>query len=219
MWLHLVARYAMLAAMSGIVTNQVAAQSVTGAPARQTPAATPQSPAPQASRVEFRCPSAGTVVTTKSAISITDWTSLGAEPTDPTLCLRKQGFTTTERYFGIYGQNTVGSSAAELKKAMMDIIAGTRTDFSFRYKLNQGEGWNFEDKWTRVGAETLTIDGKKIETLVFEQTQQNLTRPFKGTAKWWLDPLSGIVLKRAVVSAEPNYPWGEQFEVTKIVSP
>jgi len=210
----------MLAAVCCILAGQAAAQSGRAPPARQTPAAAPQASAPQASRVEFRCPSAGTAVTQKSATAVTDWTSQGADPTDPTLCVRKQGFTTTERYFGIFSRTVAGSGTADLKKAMSEIISGIRTDFILRYEVNQGsERWKFEDRWTKVDIEALTIDGRKVNAIVFEQLQQNHTRPFKGIAKWWLDPSSGVVMKRVVVSAGPNYPWGDQFEVTKIVAP
>lgn len=187
---------------------------------RGTPAPVrPQPPAPTA-KVEFRCPSAGVTVTTKSATSVTEWTSQGADGSDPTLCIRKRGFTTTEQYFGIFGRNIAGASVADLKKSMQELIGGTRNEFSLRYEVQAGsERWTFEDKWVRVGIETLTVGGRRHETILMEQMQQNLTRPFKGTARWWLDPSSGILLKRTVMSTEPNYPWGENFEVTGIAGP
>jgi hypothetical protein len=210
----------MLAVAFGFVAGSAVAQTGRGGAGQSGTAASSRPPAAPAGKVEFRCPAAGTVVTTKSSTAVTEWTSQGADPSDPTLCIRKQGATTTERYFGLVGRNTAGSRVAELKKGMGDIIAGSQTEFSFRYDVNQGtERWSFVDTWTRVGSETLTIGGRNVETIILEQTQQNLTRPFKGTARFWLDRSSGIWMKRVVVSAEPKYPWGEQFEVSRISAP
>jgi hypothetical protein len=207
-----------LVATWGNGVGQAAAQPARGPTAQPAPAAAARAPAAQ---VQFRCPGAGIVVTTRSATAVTEWTSQGADPGDPTLCNRKQGFFKTEqRYFGLFDPGAIAFNVPELKQGMQGIIAGTQTEFSLRYEINRGtERWSFVEKWTKIETESMIFDGKTVSVIVLEQNQQNFTRPFVGTARWWLDPAGGLGMKRVVVSTNPNYPWGENWEVIKIVSP
>jgi len=197
----------------------VAAQQGGRAPAA---ASTATAPAPPRVAIVFKCPKSGTVIETTTQAQINERTSLGADPADPTLCISKSGFTTTETYYSRFSRNIGAEGLAELRQGLADLFAGRKEQFTSRFQTASAGGGRFtyEQTWCRLGSEAIGLAGRQVQTVVFEKAERNLEANFQGVEKIWYDPTSGVWLKRmATAGGETSRNWAINWEVTRITEP
>lgn len=202
------------AMLAVVVTIPAQAQPRPPAVANAPPAQV--SPASQMPPVLFKCPANGTAVEVQVEQQLNDSVSQGPDPSDPTLCRWKRGFTTTETYFGLVTRATT-DGFAELRTGFQALFSGQRTEFSVRKSslaINAGRN-EYDDTWRRLPNETLTIAGRTMNTIVFENDQRAVQMPAVGSQKLWYDPATGIWVKRQV-KVQAGTRWGSDWEVVKI---
>jgi hypothetical protein len=166
--------------------------------------------------VPFRCAAEGVAIQISNGQMLTDQASLGPDPGDPTLCRWKRGFTTSETYFGLVGRTTT-EGLDELRAGLRDLFGGQRTEFSVcKSSLSVGGArTEYDDTWKRLPNQTLTVAGRTINAVVFQNTQQSPRFPGVSTQTLYHDPASGLWVKRDVVAAA-GVRWGDPWEIVKI---
>lgn len=207
---------AAMAAMAVIAVASVATATSASAQPRSAvpaPAASAPSTLPP---VAFRCAAAGVAVQVSNGQMLNDQVSVGPDPDDPTLCRWKRGFTTAESYFGLVSRTTT-EGLAELRAGLQDLFSGKRTEFTVRKSaIAVGGGRNdYDDTWKRLPDAVITVAGRTINTVVFQNTPRALTFPTSSVQTLWYDPALGVWVKRDVV-VHPGNRWGEPWEVVKI---
>ena len=206
----------MVTALAIIAVASVATAATTSAqprPGAPSPAATAPSALPP---VAFRCAAEGVAIQVSNGQMLTDQASLGPDPGDPTLCRWKRGFTTTETYFGLVGRTTT-DGLPELRAGLQDLFSGRRTEFTVRKSALAvgGQRNEYDDTWKCLPDAVITVAGRTINTVVFQNTPRALTFPSSSFQTLWYDPALGIWVKRDVV-VHPGNRWGEPWEVVKI---
>lgn len=214
-----------MGAAAALLLGIVPAMAQSGQPAARgrpaVPAAAPAAPASQA--IAFKCPAAGLAIDTTMGGQIRERTSQGADPGNATLCLSKSGFSTSSMYFGMFSSGMAPEGLAALRQGMAELLAGSKTEFTARYQAGSSGGRQFmyESTWRRLGTEPLTIASRPVTAVAFERANRGLDgNTFAGTEKLWLDPATGLWVKRARVSGgerDPNF--AIDWEITKIVAP
>jgi hypothetical protein len=198
------------------VAATIPAKAQSRPPAVANPPAAQVSPASQMPPVAFKCPANGIAVEIRVEQQLNDSVSQGPDPSDPTLCRWKRGFTTTEIYFGLVTRSTT-EGLPEIRAGFQGLFSGERREFSVRKSslaINSGRN-EYDDIWRRLPNETLTIAGRTMNTIVFENDQRALRMPAVGSQKLWYDLATGMWVKRQV-KVQPGTRWGSDWEVVKI---
>jgi hypothetical protein len=154
---------------------------------------------------------------------IVERTSLGADPSDPTLCIWKERSDTSRSYFSRFSQGMAPEGLSALRQGMADLFAGTRSEFKAEYMgpSVSGNRFEYEATWRRLGAETIMIAGKSMATIVFEQTSRGIRGNTSHSVwKLWYAPEVGNWVKNETVSGGGR---GRSFDgdwtVHKIIEP
>lgn len=164
-------------------TALLALLAVTPAQAQpRTPAAAPSPPA-QATpagampAIAFKCPVNGLAIESRTEHQINEFVSQGPDPSDPTICRWKRGFTVTESYFGLVTRATT-DGLAELRAGLQALLNGQQTEFSVRKSgIAVGGGRNeYQETWRRLPNETLTVAGRTVNTFVLQNDQRGVQR-------------------------------------------
>lgn len=148
----------------------------------------------------FQCPKPGTVV---SAASQATRTYHGADPSDPEVCLATNSVTGKERilfnYVSLPFYVPAEESAARL--AMRGVFSGQLREGRYTYTALAGSTVGGATQapltrsrvWRRIGPETITVEGKSVDTVVFEQISTSSGRDYVTRSNY--DPNSGIWIR------------------------
>ena len=145
----------------------------------------------KAQSVDFSCPKAGTVEVRNAA-----WTvrSAGASADDPFVChsdaYGKMG-SLLFNFFEVDDQ----FKAETAREAFIALLSGHQKSVTFEF--TNAERVLHRDTWSLLQHETLTLDGKSFDTIVFSVRRQNPQDKFgrKGDFTLWLDHKTGLWLK------------------------
>jgi hypothetical protein len=177
--------------------------------------------AANADQAIFSCPKPGTIE--ERGVSTLKYT--GTSPGDPFVCARLDSRAKPElRLFNLYSlsdtNNTPAANAA-VRAGLLDLLSGRKTSASFAYTAING--YIQQEKWTLLRKEPYQIEGKTVETLVFDEEttgDPRGTSGFHGHYTRWLDPQSGLWLKAdlAVVSGAGNF-YPQAYRVRSVTLP
>ena len=147
----------------------------------------------EAQPVDFRCPKPGTVEIRPSF----NIQYLGPSDADPYMCSTIDGWGKKRMLiFNIIAVHDADRQAT--RDAFIALLSGREKTVSYDYI--SPIGLTSRQTWTRLRRQTLTIDGKPIDTIVFEQQMQRIG-PYRGDAPWagdylhWLDPKTSLWVK------------------------
>lgn len=186
-----------------------AAQASGARPAQDARVTQPQNP----NELRYQCPPPGTYVETQTDSQILSRTHLGSIPDKPGGCLARRGSEVSESYFGFYfGSLTRG--VEEARQGLSDLFADRRQSFT----VTAGDARiEYNETWRRLGKETVSIDSKPTETVVFERDQVGAAgNSFSGTERLWFSPETNVWVKRQVIRKNGGS-WGSDWEVKRIV--
>jgi hypothetical protein len=177
------------------------------------------------------CPPAGTIYQGTSNRGPYTSTSKGADPKDPTICLRVTegpgaGVNYGKQVATLYGwYQSDYFSAAQLAKARAELgalFAGQKDQTTFDITVNRpGTSYVWTDTvtWKRMGQEMITIGGRPINAVRFEY--HDVGGPGSGSydTLWslWYDPTSHVWIKGDIRNF--GGPLQISFQVTSISSP
>nr|WP_294504713.1 hypothetical protein [uncultured Rhodopila sp.] len=169
----------------------------------------------------FACPKPGTVE--ERGVSTLKYT--GTSPSDPYVCARLDPRAKPElRLFNLYAlsdSNNTPAANAAVRAGLLDLLSGRKTSVSFPYTAYNG--YIQQENWTLLRKEPYSIDGKTVETLVFETETTGDSRGtsgFHGRYTRWLDPKSGVWLKAdlAIISGAGNF-YPQAYRVRSVTTP
>jgi hypothetical protein len=147
----------------------------------------------EAQSVDFSCPKPGTVEIRPSfKIQYT-----GSSDTDPYMCNKIDGWGKKQTLLFNYLDVTDADRQAA-RGAFIALLSGREKTVSYDYI--SPIGLTSRQTWTRLRRQTLTIGGKPVDTIVFEQQMQRIG-PYRGDAPWagdylhWLDPKTSLWVK------------------------
>ncbi|MBX9593187.1 MAG: hypothetical protein K2X46_02395 [Roseomonas sp.] len=153
---------------------------------------------PGAEAVAFRCPEAGTRV-----IFGVGGTLLyhGADPADPTICLRAGSDGVRQRMLYNFYQLplTDERSVRQGLQRLWPLAVNKSVDYIFIGQTDSMSTHQYAENFRVLRAEVLMIDGSPRNTLVLRHTQEGrLDNRFLGSSTYWWDTATGAWLKREV---------------------
>lgn len=186
------------------------------APQNSAPPASSYAPASLFLPMAFRCPANGVSTQVQDFAQIVTVNYQGTTG-DPTLCQFTRSGQSQSNYFGQYPLG-VSMGLGQLRTGFASLFAGTATSFSADYRVDflGGRQATFNDTWSVLGVDTVTIGGQPVRTLVFQRIQRGeVGNAFQGTERQWYDPASGVWVKRQVINTN-GWSWGPDWFVTSI---
>jgi hypothetical protein len=189
---------------------------------------------PTSAAPEGLCPAAGTAVHARNNLG--DYTLIwhGADPTDATACVviadgPGAALRGEQRYFLATDNLTLRpylrGSEATAGAALVPLFTSQSNDASYditRSMMGKNGARSETDIWHRQGRAALLIDGKILDTVVFQRTTRWSAGGFTTvyTANLWYDPAHHMFVKRAVTSVTGAWtPPLLDYEVLSISSP
>ena len=165
---------------------------------------------PQGPAIPFRCPKPGTAVfygRSSQPVTFAD-----ADPADPLVCLGALPGRSQVRRIANY---MVAPSSQE--RAIRDgmaplfpIVPGKTAEFRYlgTYSNERTLTGEFIERWTTDGSETVQVDGKPVQAVLFTREVSNLQRYGSAATRWrlWYDPGTGVWVR-----GEPTMLRGETF--------
>jgi hypothetical protein len=146
--------------------------------------------------VDFACPKPGTI----EERGPYKRQSTGASPSDPYLCNGSDSWNKPQvLLFNFYKPEDV--QGTDVRTGMLDLFAGRKTSVTVTLGAGSRETWKI------LRREQITIAGRKIDAVVFDQERERFAtslRPFHGHYTRWLDPKNGLWVKAelTVISGE-----------------
>jgi DNA-binding winged helix-turn-helix (wHTH) protein/TolB-like protein len=136
----------------------------------------------------FTCPKAGTVeVRPLGTIRHT-----GPSASDPYVCNRLDIWGKPRAsLFNLYAMDEAGKAVA--RKALFALLSGSKTSVSYDFTTDSGKSRHVT--WTFLRRETLTVDGKTFDTIVFDERSEDPDHSWGGDYLWWFDQKDGLWLK------------------------
>lgn len=147
----------------------------------------------------FTCPEPASRVTYDTGRALT---FTGTDPADPNICLAQGGGEPVRLAWGMVEETT---SEGRGHRPGMASLFPSRTGGNASYTAtvsSPGSGiqYPYETRWRVVAFEKLEVPAGKFDAVVLERmvggTGANAAQTF--TVRYWLDGVSGIVLKRTV---------------------
>ena len=167
-------------------------------------------------RVQFKCPLKGTIVEYQSGVTIQHVTFSGSDPSNSDICVSTSSRGVNTVLFGIY-PTTINADLAAISRGFLALFEGSQAEFVVQVSDTK-QSTLYEDRWIRLGRETLTIAGVNVDTIAFGRRQKGQSgNNFVGSEKRWYDPVSGLWLKREVRLQGGR--WGNEWEVTRYIVP
>jgi hypothetical protein len=152
----------------------------------------------KAQSVDFSCPRAGTVVIGQDTDAVRAWTVryAGVSNDDPYVCNRVDSFGKVHsRLFNYFAMGDQFDPKVA-QEALISLLSGSQKSVTFEYiwAVNRAR---YRETWTFLRHETLTVDGKPFDTIVFFKRTHDLTGPYGWTGDYtlWFDPKNGLWLK------------------------
>jgi hypothetical protein len=150
----------------------------------------------RAQPIDFSCPKPGTVE--ERGAYKTQYT--GASPSDPYICNGSDSWNKPQTLvFNFYKPGDI--QGTDVRTGMIDLFAGRKTSVSVTLGAGGAETWKI------LRREQITIAGKKLDTIVFDQERERFPtsmHPFHGHYTRWLDAKDGLWVKAelSVISGE-----------------
>ena len=110
--------------------------------------------------------------------------------------------------------------ASRFKAASSDLFAGRKQQVSFPWTSTSR--LPFQETWTRLGREETSINGRKINTQVFELERNSTTASNDWHGKWRIlyDPATSVYVKGTItLLSQGGNRHGNSWEYSEIVVP
>ena len=150
----------------------------------------------QAQPIDFACPKPGTVEERGSYK--TQYT--GTSTSDPYVCNGLDSWSKPQALlFNFYRPGDI--ERTDVRAGMLELFSGRKTSVSVTLGAGGAETWKV------LRREQVTIAGRKIDAVVFDQERERFatsTHPFHGHYTRWLDPKDGLWVKAelSIISGE-----------------
>ena len=126
--------------------------------------------------------------------------------------------------YGWYSLTTLNRSASEqqkIRESLGAVLSGQRDQVTFETTTSRpgtSNVWTNQVTWQRMGEATLTIDGRRVNTIMLRNTDNGgANSNYEGVWDLWYDPLLHIWVKGEL--RRPGGPVREAFEVISITPP
>jgi len=149
-----------------------------------------------AQAVPFACPKAGTTVNLPDGRVLT---YQGADARDPLVCVVSDSGSQVGPKL-LYNYYSPDSDTADVRAGMRDLFAG-QSKVAFTYTTVRGSyavTWNHT--WTRQGAATVDIAGRKVDTVIFELEARAPTGTFHAKYRRYFAPAVGVWVRNEVTN-------------------
>jgi DNA-binding winged helix-turn-helix (wHTH) protein len=138
--------------------------------------------------VKFTCPRAGTI----EVRPVGTIRHAGPSASDPYVCNSLDFWGKPQAsLFNLYEVNSTDTAAA--RKALIALLSGSATSVSYDFTTVSRQLRHVT--WTFLRRETLTVEGKTFDTIVFDEKSENSIHTWAGDHVRWFDPKSGLWLK------------------------
>lgn len=180
-----------------------------------------KTPSPQAEKTwTFACPEAGSAVTWDDGRTLA---FTGPDPADASICAARAGAGTTRLVWGMVEETAnEGRGHRGGMEGLFPAKTGGNTSYTATVSLpGSGIQYPFETRWRVVGFEKLEIPAGTFDSVVLERmvngTGANASQTF--TVRYWLDGVSGILLKRNVTLGRGGSSLLRSITATRVTLP
>lgn len=150
----------------------------------------------KAQSVDFSCPRTGTAETRArtDVVQQTTWRYIGVSDYDPYVCNRVDSLGQKQSFLFNYLQVNEHEKEEGAREAFIALLSGSQKSITYEWfsPLNRKQ---FHEEWTILRHETLIVDGKPFDTIVFSRRSHTINGVWVGDYTLWLDPKSGLWLR------------------------